>query len=67
MHQSCERFLSLDTEWVAVFLWYLSFQLIDVRKGVEGQELKQRHCLIGQLIIQKKLLLGGLLCVSSQS
>lgn len=48
-------------------LWYLSFQLIDVRKGVEEQELKQRHCLIGQLIIQKKLLLGGLLCVSSQS
>ena len=51
MHQICEgSFLSLDTEWVAVFLWYLSFQLRDVRKGDEEQELKQGHCLIGQLI-----------------
>lgn len=30
--------------------WYLSFQLIGVRKGYEEQELKQRHCVIGQLV-----------------
>lgn len=58
VHQSCEGFLSLVTEWVAVFLWYLWFYLIGVRKEDEDLELKQKHYLIGQLSKNQQIIRG---------